>query len=122
MRSKRKGLRGVVPGPQERPDYPYWNTSWRSRKSLANKEVARITAEVAEYDKRRFSTGRRFQLVKNFCGIPAGTCCTVVDTWPYTTIRWDKWSKDGYGSLRNEVSMNFELDNHLQYVGEVGEK
>lgn len=105
-----------VPSPQERPDYKYWTTPKDKRSSLTEDELAAMTVEMAHYSNRRFVLGRRFRLVKDYYGIPKGTGCTVVSTWPNTEIRWDKWARSGYGANRRVACVSFDIDMHLEVI------
>jgi len=108
--------RDPVPLPQERPDLWYWDLAEGKRPTLSEAKLHELVAEVGTYSEKRFVSGYRFRLVGSFCGIPAGTGCTVVKEWPNTLIRWDKWSKEGFGSKRSEMTLSVELDMHLQHM------
>lgn len=114
----RGSLSSEVPGSQERPDYEYLSATSKERQKFSKKEIAQLTEETGKYDRKRFTEGRRFRVVQEYHGVPGGTGCTVVSVWPKTRIRWDKWSKAGYGSLRLKEDMHFELDIRLQYIEE----
>jgi hypothetical protein len=103
-----------IPNPSQRPDVQYWKTPWSERKRPPDEELETILEKLEEYSSLRFVVGRRFKLVKEFQGIPVGTCCTVVDVWPSTAVRWDKWSKSGFGSNRKTQDVLFELDMSLE--------
>lgn len=105
------------PVPKDRPDYGYWSTPRSKRQRLDCHEIETLTEAVRCYSVERFTLGQRFRLVKDFCGIPKGTGCTVVDVWPNTTILWDAWGPRGsYGRQSRHSSMSFELDVNLEYA------
>lgn len=103
-----------IPAPNERPDYNYWTTPPAKRQRLTEEETAALLVELAHYSNKRFVLGRRFRLVKDYCGTPKGTGCTVVSTWPNTEVIWDKWSRSGYGSAGRTTCVSFELDCYLE--------
>jgi len=110
-----------VPPSQERPDFEFWSTVESRHQALTAEEVALLTEKLAEYAHRRFVPGYRFKLVAEYHGIPSGTGCTVVGSWPEVYVRWDKWSKEGFGATHPMEDMHFELDIRLQFVGLIGE-
>jgi hypothetical protein len=98
-----------------RPDSEYWKTPFTERRRrFSNEQIADIQNKVELYDKKRFEYGGRFQLAANYIGIPKGTRCTIIKTWPQTRALWDIWSKDGYGSTKRETSMSYDLDIRLE--------
>lgn len=105
-----------IPTPKDRPDYFYWTTPRAKRPKLSQDEMAALMVDMANYSHQRFPVGRRLKLVKDYCGIPKGTGVTVVIGWPNTTVRWDKWSRAGYGALRKESTVSFELDCNLEII------
>ena len=104
-----------VPSPKERPDYSYWSKPRAKRTPLSDEEMAELLVDLANYSHRRFQLGRRFRLVRNFCGIPKGTGCEIIATWPQTEVQWDRWTRTGYGSSRPKSLMSFELDILLEF-------
>jgi len=97
--------------PQDRPDYAYWNASRDERSKM---DIEAIKAKLEVYSLARFGLGWRFRLRKDYLGIPKGICCTIIEQWPNTRIRWDKWAKTGRGSERKERCMSHELDLELE--------
>lgn len=109
----------VIPDPKNRPDRWYWGANREERSKLSQNEVEELTVKVGEYSRQRFVIGRRFILTKDCHGTPKGTGCTVVREWPNTMVRWDKWSKGGYGAGRREENLSFDLDADLKVVEKI---
>lgn len=101
---------------KDRPDYKYWTTKWQDRKSLSADEYEAILQELEKYSCAKFKLNKRFKLVSAYNNIPLQTKCTVISVWPTTTVRWDKWSQSGQGSLRKVNNLLFNLDSCLEQV------
>jgi hypothetical protein len=101
----------------KRPDAEYWSTPFQERrKKFSNDQIADIQEAVEVYSKSRFDYGDRFALTRACAGIPKGTRCTIIAVWPRTRARWDIWAKAGYGAVKRETSMTYELDVILEPV------
>jgi hypothetical protein len=97
--------------PVNRPDKEYWETHFTERrKKFSTEQMVELQEAVEIYSVARFEYGDRLTLIEGYAGIPKGTRCTIVKVWPRTKVRWDIWSKAGYGATKRETTMSYNLD------------
>lgn len=104
-----------VPGPEDRPYYEGWAPG-KTRTLLSKGELKALNEQRAVYSRQRFKVGRRFQLLRDYGGIPKGTKVTVVKGWPRTMVRFDRWSKRDYGPAGQLSDLSYTLDDCLEYL------